>query len=63
MEMKLNFVLVLIFIWTFNSVDGTLEPCINSVQSKVCLLVDDSQDYVSTVNPEPLPYQPKLMLL
>ena len=49
MEIKLNFVLALIFIWTFNSVEGTLEPCIKSVQSKVCLLVDNSQDYVSTV--------------
>ena len=62
MEMKLNFVLVLIFIWTFNTVDGTLEPCIKSVQSKVCLLVDDSQDYVSTVNPEPLPTQVDIIL-
>ena len=62
MEMKINFALVLIFIWTFNTVDGTLEPCIKSVQSKVCLLVDDSQDYVSTVNPEPLPTQVDIIL-
>ena len=57
MEVKLNFVFVLFFSWTFNIVYATLEPCIKSVQSKVCLLVDDIQDYVSTVNPEPLPTQ------
>ena len=45
---------ILIFLTTFCVCKGIV-PCKDSVQSKVCFLVDKIEDYVSTNNPEPFP--------
>ena len=45
---------IIILVMTFGFCKGIV-PCKDSVQSKVCFLVDKIEDYVSTNNPEPFP--------
>ena len=54
MNSKNSIIKILILLMTFCICKGIV-PCKDSVQSKVCFLVDKIEDYVSTNNPEPFP--------
>ena len=54
--MKYIFLISTFFGWTLA---GNLVPCMESVESKVCF---KEQDYVRTVNPQPLPTQINIII-
>ena len=52
MKVISNLILILIIA---RCCQGVIVPCQDSVESKVCFLVEKQEDYISTLSPQPYP--------